>query len=465
MSPTPRRKQNPSTSLATTRFIAGCSLLTISSKKCAAFDAVRRCGSPSLFTITSSSAFSFSGLDRSSSYAALTLFSLSTGSGSRDNASSAFTKREYARFTRSSTCQYMRRLRSFGASAARVSGCSLKYFSFLSGGKSASRKSSCNAATACTAPRFPPLTRAFSSSDSSDSNDFKFATGSSCARTVAAAILSAAVPDARTALSHLVSAEFPRACSLSYAAVRSSSAPRATRSFSSISRCDGSFARFATAGGSASVSLASYHTLLSRASEPPPPPPPPPSFSSPDRFFSSLSGRGPAPGFHSRPRRGGRSPGRNDFFSSACFFCLFFPPAPPRTSGIAPGGLTDDERRSADSRHRTGQRLLWRRWRASGRASLTENIGELFLLCPSLRRRRSIVDQLDARASIRRDVGTQDPRRRGAGRGRAHGRRARAVHLDAPRRVRVRDLGVGGCGSIDDVIFFLFLAPAFDDGC
>ena len=169
-------------------------------------DAVLRCGSPSLFTRIASRDCSASGREINSSYALLVLFSFNTGSGSLDNASRALMNRAYARFTRSSTCQYNNRLRSFGSVFDCERGCSLKYFSFRFGGNSASRKSSVKAPTACTAPRLPPLTRAFSSNASRCSRLFKFATGSSCANTVAAAILSAAVPLLRTRDNHFPSA-------------------------------------------------------------------------------------------------------------------------------------------------------------------------------------------------------------------------------------------------------------------
>ena len=154
-------------------------MLTSSSNRCAALDAVLLCGSPSLFTRMLSRPRSCSGLHLSMSYAALTDFSLSTSSGSLLSASSALTNLVYARLIMSSMYQYRSLLRSRGPAPDFSSGCSEKYFNFRSGGKSASRKSSCSAATACTAPRLPPLTLAFSSSASRDSSDFMFATGSS----------------------------------------------------------------------------------------------------------------------------------------------------------------------------------------------------------------------------------------------------------------------------------------------
>ena len=299
-------------------------MLTSSSSRCAAFDAVRLCGSPSLFTRMFSKPRSCSGVHLSMSYAALTDFSLSTGSGSRLSASSALTNLVYARLIMSSMYQNNSLLRSSGPAADFSSGCSEKYLSFRSGGRSASRKSSCRACTACTAPRLPPLTLAFSSSASRVSSDFMFATGSSCASTVAAAILSAAVPLVRTSLSHLESADPDLLACFSCIATRSSSAFLAASSLASISRCGSSFADLAIDAGSARVADASYQMLLRRSDSPPPPPPP------------SLSGRGPAPGFHARPRLGGRSPGLRFFFSSpSSFFFFFFPPAPPSTPAPA----------------------------------------------------------------------------------------------------------------------------------
>ena len=149
---------------------------------------------------------SFSGRDFNNSYALFVDFSFSTGNGSRDSASNALMNREYARFTRSSTCQYNKRFRSFGALEDTLSGCSLKYRSLRSGGNRLSRNNSVSAPTACTAPLLPPFTLAFSSKFNKCSKLFRFATGSSCANTVAAAILSAAVPEVRTNDNHLESA-------------------------------------------------------------------------------------------------------------------------------------------------------------------------------------------------------------------------------------------------------------------
>ena len=346
------RKQNVSTSLATTCFIAGCSFDTSTKSNCAALLAVRLCGSPSLLTSTASNARSFSGRLLRSSNAAFTLFSFSTGNGSLDKASSALTKRAYARFTRSSTCQYRSLLRSFGASPDAARGCSEKYLSFRFGGNKASRKSSVSAPTAWTAPRFPPLTRAFSRSARRCSSDRRFATGSSCASTVAAAILSAAVPEVRTSDSHLESALPERALCFSWCAVRSSSALIATLSLASMSFWGSSLAFFTAFEGRAKESDASCHTLLSRWFSPSPPPPPP-----------SRSGLGPAPGFHARPRLGGRSPGRSArFFSSGAFFFPLedLPPAPPSTP--PPPAIVS--RRGGISGHRKRRALALFRARA-----------------------------------------------------------------------------------------------------
>ena len=273
----------------------------------------------------------------SNAYALLSAFSLRMGRGSLESSSRAPINLKYIRLMESSTCQYIKRLRSCGASADAARGCSLKYLSFLSGSK-LSRNSVSSAVIDCTAPRFPPLARARSTSPSKFSNAFKFATGSSVTLNTFAATLSLAVPLVRTISNHLAFASLLRCNRFAYEPTRSSNALFAIFSFASSSPLDGDFVFvFAAPSSAFSAFTVSYHA--------PPDAPAPsrarPPFASPP--LSSFVGIGPAPGFHGR------------FFPDARLASAASPSSPsetfprPRLASVAVSVASPPSRASVDA--------------------------------------------------------------------------------------------------------------------